>query len=121
IPWVFAWSQARIDLPGWFGLGAAFDAYAVAHGESGERELVRLYRSWPFFASLLDNAELSRARADMRRCRSYDTPRRSRRRAASWAAPASPRRWRSATTTPAAGPRSSRSTAGPWRGSCGSL
>jgi phosphoenolpyruvate carboxylase len=71
IPWVFAWSQARIDLPGWFGLGAAFDAYAVAHGESGERELVRLYRSWPFFASLLDNAELSLARADIGVARQY--------------------------------------------------
>ena len=71
IPWVFAWSQARIDLPGWFGLGAAFDAYAAAHGESGERELVRLYRSWPFFASLLDNAELSLARADIGVARQY--------------------------------------------------
>jgi phosphoenolpyruvate carboxylase len=71
IPWVFAWSQARIDLPGWFGLGWAFEAYATAHGEAGERELVRLYRSWPFFASLLDNAELSLARADTGVARQY--------------------------------------------------
>jgi phosphoenolpyruvate carboxylase len=71
IPWVFAWSQARIDLPGWFGLGSAFEAWATGHGEAGERELIRLYRSWPFFASLLDNAELSLARADIGVARQY--------------------------------------------------
>jgi phosphoenolpyruvate carboxylase len=71
IPWVFAWSQARIDLPGWFGLGSAFDAFVAAHGDRGERELVRLYRTWPFFSSLLDNAELSLARADIGVARQY--------------------------------------------------
>jgi phosphoenolpyruvate carboxylase len=71
IPWVFAWSQARIDLPGWFGLGSAFEAYASANGERGVRELARLYRSWPFFASVLDNAELSLARADIGVARQY--------------------------------------------------
>ena len=71
IPWVFAWSQARIDLPGWFGLGSALDAYGVRHGERGVRELERLYRSWPFLASVLDNAELSLARADIGVARQY--------------------------------------------------
>ena len=71
IPWVFAWSQARIDLPGWFGLGSAIDAYATTHGERGIRELTRLYRSWPFLASILDNAELSLARADIGVARQY--------------------------------------------------
>ncbi len=71
IPWVFAWSQARIDLPGWFGLGSALDAYGTAHGERGVRELERLYRSWPFLASILDNAELSLARADIGVARQY--------------------------------------------------
>jgi len=71
IPWVFAWSQARIDLPGWFGLGSALDAYGAKHGERGVRELERLYRSWPFLASILDNAELSLARADIGVARQY--------------------------------------------------
>ena len=71
IPWVFAWSQARIDLPGWYGLGTALDAYVAAHGEQGERDALRLYRTWPFFASLVDNAELSLARADIGVARQY--------------------------------------------------
>jgi phosphoenolpyruvate carboxylase len=71
IPWVFAWSQARIDLPGWYGLGTALEAWAATNGEPGERELHRLYRSWPFFASLIDNAELSLARADIGVARQY--------------------------------------------------
>ena len=65
IPWTFAWSQSRINLPGWYGLGSALEAYAAAHGESGIREIARLYRSWPFLASVIDNAEMILAKADM--------------------------------------------------------
>jgi phosphoenolpyruvate carboxylase len=71
IPWVFAWSQARIDLPGWFGLGSALETYAERHGEAGVRDLTRLYRSWSFLASVLDNAELALARSDVGVARQY--------------------------------------------------
>ncbi|MEX2011746.1 MAG: phosphoenolpyruvate carboxylase [Chloroflexota bacterium] len=71
IPWVFAWSQARIDLPGWYGLGRALDAYREQHGEAGLDRVAALYRGWPFLASVLDNAELSLARADMGVARRY--------------------------------------------------
>jgi phosphoenolpyruvate carboxylase len=71
IPWVFAWSQARIELPGWYGLGSALDAYRGRHGEAGLDRVAALYRSWPFLASVLDNAELSLARADMGVARRY--------------------------------------------------
>jgi phosphoenolpyruvate carboxylase len=71
IPWVFAWSQARIELPGWFGLGTALEAYASAHGAAGSARLRELYRTWPFFTGLLDNAELSLARVDMPAARRY--------------------------------------------------
>jgi phosphoenolpyruvate carboxylase len=71
IPWVFAWSQARIELPGWFGLGTALEAYRRQHGEAELERITRLYRDWPFVASLLDNAELSLARADMGVARRY--------------------------------------------------
>jgi phosphoenolpyruvate carboxylase len=65
IPWTFAWSQTRINLPGWYGLGTALEAYGRAHGDAGVREISRLYRSWPFLASVIDNAEMILAKADM--------------------------------------------------------
>lgn len=58
IPWVFAWTQTRINLPGWYGLGtglAAVDDIGV---------LQDAYREWPMFSSLLDNAEMSLAKTD---------------------------------------------------------
>jgi phosphoenolpyruvate carboxylase len=71
IPWVFAWSQARIELPGWFGLGSALEAHDEAHGSAAIAHLARLYGRWPFLASLVDNAELSLARADLGVARQY--------------------------------------------------
>ena len=65
IPWTFAWSQSRINLPGWYGLGSALEAYGAVHGDPGIREITRLYRSWPFLASVVDNAEMILAKADM--------------------------------------------------------
>lgn len=64
IPWVFAWSQSRANIPGWYGTGTAITDYR----RSDSRRLARLrdlYRSWPFFASFLDNTELALAKADM--------------------------------------------------------
>jgi phosphoenolpyruvate carboxylase len=66
IPWVFAWSQTRLNLPGWYGLGsglAAATAYATEPGD-GLAELRRAYAEWPLLASLLDNAEMSLAKTD---------------------------------------------------------
>jgi len=71
IPWVFAWSQSRANMPGWFGTGSALAAYRGAHGEGGLDRLCALYRSWPFFASVLDTAELALAKADMPVARRY--------------------------------------------------
>ena len=64
IPWVFAWTQVRLNLPGWFGLGSALAAFEEAHGEAGLVELEALYRGWPFFRGLIQNAEVALARTD---------------------------------------------------------
>jgi phosphoenolpyruvate carboxylase len=62
IPWVFAWSQSRVNLPGWYGLGAGLEAVADTRG--GLTTLRAMFRDWPFFTALIENAELSLAKAD---------------------------------------------------------
>jgi phosphoenolpyruvate carboxylase len=62
---VFAWSQSRANLPGWYGLGTALEAVTARGGREVVDHLADLYATWPFFASVLDNAELSLAKADM--------------------------------------------------------
>lgn len=59
IPWVFSWMQSRCNLPGWYGLGSGLEAV------SDMTLLQEMYASWPFFTALLDNAEMSLAKADM--------------------------------------------------------
>ncbi|WP_137843948.1 phosphoenolpyruvate carboxylase [Microbacterium sp. 2FI] len=65
IPWVFAWTQARINLAGWFGLGTALET--VGDGEL----LQRAYVEWPLFRTLIDNVAMSLAKADDRIARHY--------------------------------------------------
>ncbi|HTX27091.1 MAG TPA: phosphoenolpyruvate carboxylase [Streptosporangiaceae bacterium] len=62
IPWVFAWSQTRMNLPGWFGLGSGLAA--IAADRDGEGVLRLAYREWPLFGVLLDNAAMSLAKTD---------------------------------------------------------
>ncbi|HEX7491853.1 MAG TPA: phosphoenolpyruvate carboxylase [Candidatus Limnocylindrales bacterium] len=64
IPWVFSWSQARIGLPAWYGLGSALEGFEKAHGDGSLDQIATLYRDWPFLTSAFDNAELILARLD---------------------------------------------------------
>jgi phosphoenolpyruvate carboxylase len=71
IPWVFAWSQARVELPAWFGLGSAIETFEAGHPLDGDIRLGDLYASWAFFRSLIDHARLAVARADIALARGY--------------------------------------------------
>jgi phosphoenolpyruvate carboxylase len=64
IPWVFAWTQNRCVLPSWYGCGTAF-------GEADVDELRLLYREWPFFRSLVQNLEMTLAKASIEIAREY--------------------------------------------------
>ena len=62
IPWVFAWAQTRLNLPGWYGLGSGLAAVlADPGGLAGVREA---YQGWPVLTVLLENAEMSLAKTD---------------------------------------------------------
>lgn len=65
IPWVFAWTQSRHLLPAWYGAGAGLDGYLKGRGAAGKTLLVEMYARWPFFVALVDNLEMSLAKADL--------------------------------------------------------
>jgi phosphoenolpyruvate carboxylase len=70
IPWVFAWTQTRLILPSWLGVGEAL-AEALAD-PSKKQEMTRMYAEWPFFAASVDLIEMILAKCDMRIAQLYD-------------------------------------------------
>jgi phosphoenolpyruvate carboxylase len=62
IPWVFAWSQNRSGLTGWYGIG-----HALRHGVQryGQDAMTEMARDWPFFAAMLDDVEMLLAKSDL--------------------------------------------------------
>jgi len=68
IPWVFAWTQSRIVLPAWLGLGTALREARERHGLG---TLQAMTVRWPFFASLIANAEMGCSKADPGIARRY--------------------------------------------------
>jgi phosphoenolpyruvate carboxylase len=71
IPWVFAWTQVRYIVPGWYGTGAGLAGLLDDDAGAGE-ELARLYGEWPFFRALVDNAQREMARARLSVAEAYD-------------------------------------------------
>jgi len=67
IPWVFSWAQARVMLPGWYGVGHALTAFQ-------DQGLLReMLAAWPFFQTTLDNLEMVLAKSDMAIAERYVT------------------------------------------------
>jgi len=70
IPWVFAWTQSRVNLPSWYGVGTALtnwvaderDGMSPAERLSSLREI---YKTWPFFRTVVDNIQVGLAKADI--------------------------------------------------------
>ncbi len=69
IPWVFAWTQTRVALPSWYGVGTALEGWMNAEGAAAAPQrletLQHMYKEWPFFRIALENVQLGLARADM--------------------------------------------------------
>ena len=62
IPWVFAWSQARAVIPGWFGVGSGLQAAVEAGHEGALREMAE---DWPFFRIFLDDLAMVLSKGDL--------------------------------------------------------
>ncbi|GBG71382.1 hypothetical protein CBR_g8801 [Chara braunii] len=71
IPWVFAWTQTRIHLPVWLGVGAALK-YAIEKDPANLDILRRMHSEWPFFRVTLDLVEMVFAKGDPRIASMYD-------------------------------------------------
>ncbi len=69
IPWVFAWTQTRYNLPGWYGVGRGLEI-VLKDTEKLERTR-RMYEQWPFFRNVIENAQREMARARLNIARRY--------------------------------------------------
>ena len=66
IPWVLAWSQSRVMLPGWYGTGSAFENWIGTDPDGARlRVLQDLYARWPFFRTVLSNMAQVLAKSDL--------------------------------------------------------
>lgn len=71
IPWVFSWMQCRAIIPSWYGIGTAIHRYQQDNADT--QTLSEMYREWSFFRTLVRNAALDVAKADMGIAALYST------------------------------------------------
>lgn len=72
IPWVFSWTQPRYNLPGWYGAGTAIEE-EIAKDPANLDLLREMWRSWPFFRTVMENVQLELARTRMEIAEAYST------------------------------------------------
>ena len=73
IPWVFSWTQMRANVPGWFGLGTAFESLVLT--DPANLSLCQAaYRDGTTFRTFIDNAQQEMARARLPVAEAYSRP-----------------------------------------------
>ena len=71
IPWVFGWTQSRLLVPAWFGVGYAFE---TCLDRVGSLDLLRtMAREFPLFIDLLRNVEMALGKVDLATARLYSS------------------------------------------------
>ncbi len=72
IPWVFGWTQSRLLVPGWFGVGFAVEQFLAAD-DANLALLQIMAREFPLFIDLLRNVEMALSKADLSIARLYSS------------------------------------------------
>ncbi|WP_042457347.1 phosphoenolpyruvate carboxylase [Neobacillus dielmonensis] len=72
IPWVFAWTQSRQLLPGWYAAGTGLESFAIKSGQN-LKLLQQMYEKWPFFQATIDNLQMALMKADINTAKEYVT------------------------------------------------
>ena len=71
IPWVFSWTQTRILLPSWYGVGTALQEFLDEEPEENLKLLRYFYLKWPFFKMVISKVEMTLAKVDMQIAHHY--------------------------------------------------
>jgi phosphoenolpyruvate carboxylase len=74
IPWVFGWTQSRLLIPAWFGVGFAVERFLHGAGENEQERLALLQtmaHEFPLFIDLLRNVELALGKVDLATAKLY--------------------------------------------------
>ena len=71
IPWVFAWTQNRHFIPGWYGLGTGLATFLDVRGSRGEALLKRMFSDFRLFRLIMDEVEKTLAYVDLELARGY--------------------------------------------------
>ena len=71
IPWGFGWTQSRLLVPAWFGVGYALEQYLA---EPGALDLLQtMAKEFPLFIDLLRNVEMALGKVDLATARLYSS------------------------------------------------
>src|SRR5919199_57727 len=71
IPWVFAWSQNRHFVPGWYGVGSGILTFLQVRGQRGEALLTRMFNNSRLFRLIVDEVEKTLTYVDLELAREY--------------------------------------------------
>ena len=71
IPWVFAWSQNRHFVPGWFGVGSGVLTFLQIRGQRGAALIQRMFRDSRLFRLIVDEVEKTLSYVDLEVAREY--------------------------------------------------
>jgi len=71
IPWVFSWTQTRVLLPSWYGVGTAIQSFLEEEPQENLKLLRYFYYKWPFFRMVISKCEMTLSKVDLNMAHHY--------------------------------------------------